>query len=163
MWFTGESKFIINVGSNHQATVSGENLNTTSLTHSYLHQVFSGEKRQANMFHQVSQVFLPDIFIMVNPSYHRLKNLHHKVHRHSSHQVQSFGRVVLPEYGEQGECVRTFSSVGMVSLSLAIKLDTCSMPRLRNSSLPTTSVKCCSGNKKKKKNYFVTADEFSQH
>lgn len=102
------------------------------------------------MFHQVSQVFLPDIFIMVNPSYHRLKNLHHKAHRHSSHQVQSFGRV-LPEYGEQGECVRTFSSVGMVSLSLAIKLDTCSMPRLRNSSLPTTSVKCCSGNKKQNK------------
>lgn len=43
-----------------------------------------------------------------------------------------------------GASVCTFSSVGMVSLSLAIRLDTCSMPRLRNSSLPTTSVKCCS-------------------
>ena len=53
--------------------------------------------------------------------------------------------VALCEYGEQGECVHTFSSVGMVSLSLAIRLDTCSMPRLRNSSLPTTSGKCCSG------------------
>lgn len=31
-----------------------------------------------------------------------------------------------------------------MSLSLAIRLDTCSMPRFRNSSLPTTSVKCCS-------------------
>lgn len=31
-----------------------------------------------------------------------------------------------------------------MSLSLAMRLDTCSMPRLRNSSLPTTSVKCCS-------------------
>lgn len=46
-------------------------------------------------------------------------------------------------YGTANEH-RTFSSVGMVSLSLAIRLDTCSMPRLRNSSLPTTSGKCCS-------------------
>lgn len=48
---------------------------------------------------------------------------------------------------ERGERARTFSSVGMVSLSLAIRLDTCSMPKLRNSSLPTTSVKCCSVSK----------------
>lgn len=38
----------------------------------------------------------------------------------------------------------TFSSDGMVSLSLAMRLHTCSMPRLRNSSLCTTSEKCCS-------------------
>lgn len=38
----------------------------------------------------------------------------------------------------------TFSSDGMVSLSLAMRLQTCSMPRLRNSSLCTTSEKCCS-------------------
>ena len=38
----------------------------------------------------------------------------------------------------------TFSSEEMVSLSLEIKLHTCSMPRLRNSSLSTTSAKCCS-------------------
>lgn len=32
------------------------------------------------MFHQVSQMFLPDVFVMVDPSYHCLKNLHNKVH-----------------------------------------------------------------------------------
>lgn len=42
---------------------------------SYLHQVFSGQKRQANVFHQVSQVFLSDIFIVVDPCDHRLENL----------------------------------------------------------------------------------------
>lgn len=42
---------------------------------SYLHQVFSGEQRQAHVFHQVSQVFLPNVFIVVDPGYHRLKNL----------------------------------------------------------------------------------------
>ena len=40
--------------------------------------------------------------------------------------------------------IYTFSSEGMVSLSLAMTLETCSMPRFRNSSLPTTSAKCCS-------------------
>ena len=38
----------------------------------------------------------------------------------------------------------TFSSVRMVSLSLAMRLHTCSIHRFRNSSLPTTSGKCCS-------------------
>lgn len=41
-------------------------------------------------------------------------------------------------------CMGTFSSEGMVSLSLAMRLQTCSMPRLRNSSHCITSEKCCS-------------------
>lgn len=53
-----------------------------------------------------------------------------------------------PTWAHRARWARTFSSVGMVSLSLAIRLDTCSMPKLRNSSLPTTSVKCCSAMKK---------------
>lgn len=41
----------------------------------YLHQVFPGQKREADVLHQVSQVLLPDIFIVVDPCDHRLENL----------------------------------------------------------------------------------------
>lgn len=41
----------------------------------YLHQVLPGQKRQANVFHQVSQVLLADIFVVVDPSDHRFEDL----------------------------------------------------------------------------------------
>lgn len=42
---------------------------------SHLHKVFSGEEWEADMLHQVSQVFLAYVFIVVDPSDHGLENL----------------------------------------------------------------------------------------
>lgn len=52
-----------------------------------------------------------------------------------------------------------FSSEEMVSLSLEIKLHTCSMPRLRNSSLSTTSAKCRSVGKPERDYQHHTSEE----
>lgn len=52
-----------------------------------------------------------------------------------------------------------FSSEEMVSLSLEIKLQTCSMPRLRNSSLSTTSAKCRSVGKSERDHQHHTGKE----
>lgn len=52
-----------------------------------------------------------------------------------------------------------FSSEEMVSLSLEIKLHTCSMPRLRNSSLSTTSAKCRSVEKPERDHQHHTSEE----
>lgn len=52
-----------------------------------------------------------------------------------------------------------FSSEEMVSLSLEIKLHTCSMPRLRNSSLSTTSAKCRSVGKPERDHQHHTSEE----
>lgn len=87
------------------------------------------------MFHQVSQVLLSDVFIVVDPGDHGFEHLERSNERRTMKELQ---------VRTGGMSLVTFSSVGMVSLSLAIRLDTCSMPRLRNSSLPTTSGKCCS-------------------
>lgn len=84
--------------SDAEATQQRLNSKTPRCRRSYLNQVFSGEKRQADMFHQVSQVFLPDVFVVVDPSYHSLKNLQNEVHRHfKSHLIQSFVHVALPD------------------------------------------------------------------
>lgn len=47
---------------------------------SYLHQVLPGEQRQADVFHQVSQVFLADVFVVVDPGDHRLEDLQAQTH-----------------------------------------------------------------------------------
>lgn len=88
-------------------------------------------------------MLLADVFIVVDPSYDGLKNLHNSAHRHT-HIIGKFLLYFCYTCKMRTTRERTFSSEGMVSLSLAIRLDTCSMPKLRNSSLPTTSVKCCS-------------------
>lgn len=49
-----------------------------SMWRSYLHQIFPGEQRQANVFHQVGQVFLSDVLVVVHPGDHRLKHLHRR-------------------------------------------------------------------------------------
>lgn len=74
--------------------------------------------------------------------------LTHAITASKTYRVKKSSSNETPAGKKQWICPQqhTFSSVGMVSLSLAIRLDTCSMPRLRNSSLPTTSGKCCSGN-----------------
>lgn len=50
-------------------------MNKKQIGWAYLHQVFSGEQRQTDMLHQVGQVFLSDIFVMVDPSDHCFKHL----------------------------------------------------------------------------------------
>lgn len=45
------------------------------LQQSYLHQILPGQEREAYVLHQVSQVFLTDIFVVVDPSYDCFKNL----------------------------------------------------------------------------------------
>lgn len=57
---------------------------------------------------------------------------------------------------QKNKNTRTFSSEEMVSLSLEIKLHTCSMPRLRNSSLSTTSAKCCSVGRLQRKSILLS-------
>ena len=82
-------------------TVTQQRLNRCS----YLNQVFSGEKRQANVFHQVSQVFLPDVFVVVDPSYHSLKNLQSEVHRHTVNHIWYNCLFTLPYLIYRAGCV----------------------------------------------------------
>lgn len=48
---------------------------------SYLHQVLSGEQGQTDVLHQVSQMLLADVFIVIDPGYYCFKDL--DTHRHS--------------------------------------------------------------------------------
>jgi hypothetical protein len=65
----------------------------------------------------------------------------------------------------KGKRSLAFSSEEMVSLSLEIKLHTCSMPRLRNSSLSTTSAKCCSVGEPEREvvNHFIATQPTGKH